>query len=74
MNIDYHKRLESQVEKMGLTHRTFDRNSKNFDWSVDVVFILNVEEVEKIQLMRTAVALIYTPSNEHFGIVPIEAM
>jgi len=39
-----------------------------------VVFLCSFSDEEKIFLLNTATCLLYTPSNEHFGIVPIEAM
>ncbi|KAG2002592.1 alpha-1,3-mannosyltransferase ALG2 [Coprinopsis cinerea AmutBmut pab1-1] len=42
----------------------------------DVVFLLNFTTSQRTALLRSesTLALLYTPSNEHFGIVPIEAM
>ena len=40
----------------------------------DIVFLLSVPDELKRRLLHTAKLLIYTPKNEHFGIVPIEAM
>lgn len=42
--------------------------------SISVLFLLSVPAQLKFLLLRTAKLLIYTPSNEHFGIVPLEAM
>ena len=39
-----------------------------------VVFLRNVAEAEKSSLIHYSIAVLYTPSNEHFGIVPLEAM
>uniref|UniRef100_A0AC34FH69 Alpha-1,3/1,6-mannosyltransferase ALG2 n=1 Tax=Panagrolaimus sp. ES5 TaxID=591445 RepID=A0AC34FH69_9BILA len=39
-----------------------------------IAFIKSPSDVEKIELFRRANLVIYTPKNEHFGIVPIEAM
>lgn len=41
---------------------------------IDVIFLLSVTNALKQQLLRSAKLLVYTPSNEHFGIVPLEAM
>lgn len=41
---------------------------------VDVVFLLSVPNTLKEMLLKSARLLLYTPSNEHFGIVPLEAM
>lgn len=42
--------------------------------SISVLFLLSVPAQLKSLLLRTAKLLVYTPSNEHFGIVPLEAM
>ncbi len=42
--------------------------------NVDVLFLLSVPATLKDSLLRTARLLIYTPPDEHFGIVPLEAM
>jgi len=34
----------------------------------------SISDKQKINLLRQAYCLIYTPTNEHFGIVPIESM
>lgn len=41
---------------------------------VDVLFMPNISSEVKMVLLQQARALFYTPSYEHFGIVPIEAM
>lgn len=40
----------------------------------DVIFLLSVPNALKQLLLNSAKLLVYTPSNEHFGIVPLEAM
>uniref|UniRef100_A0A913IBY2 Alpha-1,3/1,6-mannosyltransferase ALG2 n=1 Tax=Strongyloides stercoralis TaxID=6248 RepID=A0A913IBY2_STRER len=51
------------------------RLGKNLDIDTNnLIFIKNPTDQEKVQLLRTCKMLIYTPSNEHFGIVPVEAM
>ena len=39
-----------------------------------VKFMINISDQEKSCLLNSADCLIYTPMNEHFGIVPLEAM
>ena len=39
-----------------------------------MVFLLSIPAQLKASLLHTAKLLVYTPSNEHFGIVPLEAM
>lgn len=39
-----------------------------------VTFMKSPKDEEKVSLLYNCKALVYTPSNEHFGIVPLEAM
>jgi alpha-1,3/alpha-1,6-mannosyltransferase len=39
-----------------------------------VTFIRSFTDEQKAYLLRRAAAVVYTPSNEHFGIVPLECM
>ena len=41
---------------------------------IEVLFLLSVPGQMKSMLLKAARLLVYTPSNEHFGIVPLEAM
>jgi alpha-1,3/alpha-1,6-mannosyltransferase len=40
----------------------------------DIQFMKNLTDVQRANLLRDATAVLYTPQNEHFGIVPTEAM
>ena len=40
----------------------------------DVIFRVSISSAERTCLLLNAAALLYTPANEHFGIVPLEAM
>lgn len=49
------------------------------DWNMpqdeaDVYFAINLSSEERDQAMENAMAVLYTPENEHFGIIPLEAM
>ena len=46
----------------------------NIPDEIDVLFLLSVPDQLKSTLLDNATLLVYTPSNEHFGIVPLEAM
>ena len=41
---------------------------------VDVLLVMSFSEKQRNALLSKAKCLVYTPSNEHFGIVPVEAM
>lgn len=69
------RELQSLAESCNLSHATFkgDDSEMAADAS-NVTFLLSVPDQLKRRLLSTASLLIYTPQNEHFGIVPIEAM
>ncbi|KAK3073658.1 Alpha-1,3-mannosyltransferase-like protein [Teratosphaeriaceae sp. CCFEE 6253] len=77
-NAATHKALQALVESLELTHATFRSNDTlTTDLTtddVDVLFLLSIPNELKHRLLRSASLLIYTPQNEHFGIVPLEAM
>jgi alpha-1,3/alpha-1,6-mannosyltransferase len=47
---------------------------KQYGLESNVAFEHSISDARKTQLLQTATAVVYTPENEHFGIVPIEAM
>lgn len=73
-----HKDLQALTESLKLTHATFKpRDTALTDMSsedVDVLFLLSIPQDLKQRLLQSASLLVYTPTNEHFGIVPLEAM
>jgi len=75
-NVVYHKELVQLAESLGLktaTTRTVV-TALVIPQDVDVLFLLSVPNTLKETLLGSAQLLVYTPSNEHFGIVPLEAM
>jgi alpha-1,3/alpha-1,6-mannosyltransferase len=77
-NVRTHKALQQLADSLQLTHATFkSQDTALTDMStddVDVLFLLSVPQELKARLLQSASILIYTPTNEHFGIVPLEAM
>lgn len=73
-NIEYSKALQSLATKLHLSH---DIRTPPFTTApqspVDVLFLHNINAWLKPYLLTTAKILVYTPANEHFGIVPLEA-
>lgn len=59
-NVEHYDELVSHANILGLTEK--------------VTFMKSPSDIEKISLLIHCHCLIYTPPNEHFGIVPIEAM
>lgn len=39
-----------------------------------IVFLKSISKDKKLELLVNATCVLYTPTNEHFGIVPVEAM
>ena len=73
-----HRELQVLTESLNLTHATFRSNDTlSTDLTtddVDALFLLSIPNDLKLRLLHTASLLIYTPKDEHFGIVPLEAM
>ena len=72
----YHKELETLADSLGLRHATAKNivSATKVPEDINVLFLLSVPAQLKSSLLNAAKLLIYTPSNEHFGIVPLEAM
>ena len=75
-NVTYHKELVSLAESLGLNTATRNTivTALNVPDDIDILFLLSVPNTLKEILLKSARLLVYTPSNEHFGIVPLEAM
>ncbi|KAG9289777.1 hypothetical protein G9A89_015357 [Geosiphon pyriformis] len=74
-NVEHHLELEQIAIQLDL--ETFSINPGSFNSppeSTQVVFLCSFTELQRNFLLSSAICLLYTPSNEHFGIVPIEAM
>lgn len=75
-NVSYHRDLEKLASSLGLSHATFKKleSASAVQDEISVVFLLSVSDKLKQDLLDSASLLLYTPQNEHFGIVPLEAM
>lgn len=78
-NQEHLKELQDLCDQLGLKHQTLFRQEykdlEDIDLSSsDITFLPSISQETKMILLKSSLALIYTPSNEHFGIVPIEAM
>ncbi|KAH8125703.1 alpha-1,3/alpha-1,6-mannosyltransferase [Trichoderma asperellum] len=77
-NVEYHTELEVLASSHSLKHHTvtsFDTTSlSSIPSDASVLFLLSIPNSIKTSLLHVARLLVYTPSNEHFGIVPLEAM
>lgn len=59
-NVEHYEELRSLVASLGLEDH--------------VTFLRSFSDKQKLSLLHSSTCVLYTPSNEHFGIVPIEAM
>ena len=48
--------------------------AEDYQISDKVVFLKSISNDERLLLLENTKVLLYTPENEHFGIVPVEAM
>jgi alpha-1,3/alpha-1,6-mannosyltransferase len=75
-NVSYHNELVELAESLGLKNMTVKtpQTAQAVPQDVEVLFLQNVTNILKEMLLSSARLLVYTPANEHFGIVPLEAM
>lgn len=75
-NVQYHKELDTLATNLGLQTATSKTviSALSIPDSIDVLFLLSVPTAFRDTLLSQAKLLLYTPVNEHFGIVPVEAM
>jgi alpha-1,3/alpha-1,6-mannosyltransferase len=75
-NVEYHEELVTLAEGLGLSTATAQTlaTALSISKEIEVLFLLSVPGAFKETLLNNARLLLYTPSNEHFGIVPVEAM
>ena len=75
-NAACHKELDALASALKLKSATAKNivSAQAIPSDVEVLFLLSVPEQLKTSLFKAARLLIYTPPDEHFGIVPLEAM
>ena len=75
-NVEYHNELVKMAEESGLLTATVKTvpTALGIPDDIQVLFLLSIPGAFKTTLLQNAILLLYTPSNEHFGIVPVEAM
>ncbi|KAL4889587.1 glycosyltransferase family 4 protein [Aspergillus ambiguus] len=75
-NVQYHRELDELATHLGLQTATSKTviSALSIPDSIDVLFLLSVPTAFRDTLLSQAKLLLYTPINEHFGIVPVEAM
>lgn len=74
--MQYHAELETLASSLSLQHLTSKTliTALSAPADIPVLFLLSIPSSLKNALLRSARILLYTPANEHFGIVPLEAM
>ncbi|EFQ97042.1 alpha-1,3-mannosyltransferase alg-2 [Nannizzia gypsea CBS 118893] len=75
-NVQYHKELDALATQLGFQTATSQTvvSAMSVPDSINVLFLLSVPSAFKETLLSSSSLLLYTPSYEHFGIVPVEAM
>ncbi|KAJ5558374.1 hypothetical protein N7461_002346 [Penicillium sp. DV-2018c] len=75
-NVQYHQELDELATSLGLKTATSKTvlSALSIPDDIDVLFLLSVPTAFKDTLLAQSKLLLYTPINEHFGIVPVEAM
>ena len=74
-NVEYLNELDSLAQSNNLsTHILMPGNAQQANKDAQIVFLPSFNEMQRNYLLKEADCLMYTPSFEHFGIVPLEAM
>lgn len=66
----YDTRLMENVEH----HLELQDLARNLSIKDKVIFLRSISNDQRLLLLNNTRILLYTPENEHFGIVPVEAM
>ena len=81
-NVNYLKELEEEAKALKIPYTTihYADFAKNKDFATidaldkKIIFLTSISTSLKELLLSNMEMLLYTPTNEHFGIVPLEAM
>lgn len=73
-NVEYLAELETLCDDLNLVHYTFRGKLVTMPQSTEVIFLPSVKNSIKNAALKSAQLLLYTPTFEHFGIVPVESM
>lgn len=73
-NVEYLQELERLCEQLKLVHYTFRGKLVLMPGKTQVLFMPSVKTSIKNAALKKAELLLYTPTFEHFGIVPVESM
>ncbi|CAH2353314.1 alpha-1,3/1,6-mannosyltransferase Alg2p [[Candida] railenensis] len=73
-NVEYLRELTTLSESLNLKPITMRGKLLVLPPSTDVLFLPSIKSSIKTSLIKKCELLLYTPSFEHFGIVPVESM
>lgn len=73
-NVQYLHELELLADSLALRHFTIRSKLLVLPPSTNILFLPSIKTSIKKSLIKNTKILLYTPSNEHFGIVPVESM
>ncbi|CAO2654709.1 Nn.00g114420.m01.CDS01 [Neocucurbitaria sp. VM-36] len=75
-NLSTYTELCELADSLKLKHATAQNviSAQRIPDDISVLFLQSVPNTFKATLLSTSRLLVYTPQNEHFGIVPLEAM
>ena len=74
-NKHYLLELQELCDSVELSYLQLDGKSiSKIDLNANVVFLTSFTDTQKQWMLSHSKVLLYTPSNEHFGIVPVEGM
>ncbi|KAJ3378684.1 Alpha-1,3-mannosyltransferase-like protein, partial [Entophlyctis sp. JEL0112] len=73
-NVEHLEELHSAASSLNLRTIVTKSLLSEAVSTAQVIFIPSFDEDHRTFLLATSLCLLYTPTNEHFGIVPVEAM
>lgn len=73
-NVEYLRELTHLAESLHLNAFTIRGKLLTLPPSTDILFLPSIKSSIKTSLIKQCELLLYTPSFEHFGIVPVESM
>ena len=74
-NVEYLQELDTLAKSFGLsTFTLYPSSTEKPPTSAQVIFVCSFNDAQRTYLLNQSMLLLYTPSDEHFGITPVEGM
>ncbi|KAH7648144.1 ALG like alpha [Cryptosporidium bovis] len=73
-NLEYFQELVCLASSLGFNIYIDDDCIESTKSHFSIVFMRSISDILRWTLLKKSIGLIYTPENEHFGMVPCEAM